>query len=90
VSVDFAGYNPIYIIKNTEQEDGKSYLKYMAVPAAKYASAEEKPEIFTDDGQWRDCKNAFTAICELAENTNAKLVLNELSGTDKDGSDMKI
>lgn len=92
VKVSSAVYNPIYMIKNTPQDDGQTYLKYMAVPAAKYVSAEKCPDIFTDEAQWKKCKSAFKSICSIADKTDGRLVLNELgtSVTDELTSDGKI
>lgn len=92
VAVDFASYNPIYMIKNDNCDEDQSHLKYMAVPAAKYVSAEERPAIFTDDGQWSRCKESFKEICALADRTGGKLMLNELNREDvtSDASDAKV
>lgn len=92
VKVASAVYNPIYMIKNTPQDDGQTYLKYMAVPAAKYVSAEKCPDIFTDEAQWKKCKSAFKSICSIADKTDGRLVLNELRAIvdDESASDGKI
>lgn len=92
VAVDYAEYNPIYMIKNADQSEGQLYLKYLAVPAAKYVAVDEKPDIFTDNEQWKRCKEAFTEICALADKTDGKLVLNELLREDltSDVADTKI
>ena len=84
VSVEQASYNPIYIIKNSSQGEENTHLKYMAVPAAKYVSEEERPAIFADDVQWNNCKAAFKAICALADKTDGKLVLNDFNRGDED------
>ncbi|MDD6394709.1 MAG: CapA family protein [Firmicutes bacterium] len=77
VKVNSAVYDPIYMIKNSPEEDSQAYLKYMAVPAANYVSAEKCPDIFTDAGEWNRCKSAFRAICAIADKSGGRLVLNE-------------
>lgn len=77
VSVNSAVYDPIYIIKNSPEDGSQSYMKYMAVPAANYVSAETCPDIFTDISGWNRCKSAFRAICAIADKSGGRLVLNE-------------
>ncbi len=87
VSVESAGYSPIYIIRNAGQGEENAHLKYMAVPAAKYVSAEERPAIFADDAQWKSCKEAFTAICAIADKTDGRLVLRQFDQREETASD---
>ena len=87
VSVESAGYSPIYIIRNAGQGEENAHLKYMAVPAAKYVSAEERPAIFADDAQWKGCKEAFTAICAIADKTDGRLVLRQYDQGEETVSD---
>ncbi len=77
VSVNSAVYDPVYMIKNSPKEDSQAHLKYMAVPAANYVSAEECPDIFTDESEWNRCKSAFKAICAIADKSGGRLVLNQ-------------
>ena len=92
VSVTQGSYNPIFLIRNSGQGEENAHMKYMSVPCAKYVSAEERPALFTDDKQWEACQAAFKAISAIAENTNGRLVLNDLgsSGEETDVSDGKI
>lgn len=92
VSVEQASYNPVFMIRNTGQEEGNSHMKYIAVPCAKYVAAEQRPEIFADDKQWNACKSAFKAISAIADKTGGRLVLNDLGNADEesDVSDGKI
>lgn len=92
VSVEQANYSPIYLIRNAAQGDGNTHMKYIAVPCAKYVSAEERPEIFADDKQWEACKSAFKAISAIADKTGGRLVLADLSHAEPepDVSDGKI
>ena len=92
VSVTRASYNPIFMIRNSGQNEENAHMKYMAVPCVKYVSAEERPAIFADDKQWEACKSAFKAISEIAEKTGGRLVLNDLihADTESDVSDGKI
>ena len=87
VSVESAGYSPVYIIRNAGQGEENAHLKYMAVPAAKYVSAEERPAIFADDAQWKSCKEAFTAICAIADKTDGRLVLRQYDQGEETASD---
>lgn len=75
VNIESASYSPIYMVTNTAHSEENSHLRYMAVQAAKYVSAEERPAIFADDKQWALCREAFTAICALADQSDGKLVL---------------
>ena len=75
VKVESAVYSPIYLVRNPVKGEENSHLKYMAVQAANYIAAEERPAIFADDKQWKLCREAFTAISALAEQSGGKLTL---------------
>lgn len=77
VKVESAAYSPIYLVRNTAQSEENSHLKYMAVQAANYVAAEERPAIFADDKQWQLCREAFTEICALADKSGGRLILTE-------------
>ncbi len=74
VNVESATYSPIYLVKNTAQSEENAHLSYIAVEAAKYIAAEERPPIFADDKQWQLCREAYTAICALADQAEGKLI----------------
>lgn len=87
VNVETASYSPIYIIKNNVQDEENSHLKYMAVEASRYISAEQRPDIFADDKQWQLCREAFAEICALADKTNGKLVLADIAKDSQQSDD---
>lgn len=89
VNVESAAYSPIYLVKNTAQGEENLHLKYMAVQAAKYVAAEERPALFADDKQWQLCREAFAEICALADQAEGKLVLTQFD-TDNDETDTRI
>ena len=72
--MESATYSPIYLVKNTAQSEENAHLSYIAVEAAKYIAAEERPPIFADDKQWQLCREASTAICALADQAEGKLI----------------
>ena len=92
VSVTQASYNPIFMIRNTDQVEENTHMKYMSVPCVKYVSVEECPAIFADEKQWEACKSTFKAISAIADKTGGRLVLNDMGHTteEPDVSDGKI
>lgn len=93
VKTESAAYSPIYIVKNTAQGEENAHLKYMAVQAAHYMTAEQRPAIFADDKQWKLCREAFTAISALADEAGGKLTLANLETGEEttfDDTDTKI
>ena len=93
VSVESAAYRPIYVVKNAVQGEENSHLKYMVVEASRYISAQQRPEIFSDDTQWQLCREAFTEICALADKTDGKLILADFAndaGQPDNDTDTKI
>lgn len=75
ITVESASYSPIFLVKNPTQGEENAHLKYMAVEAARYIAAEERPAIFADDRQWQLCREAVTAIGQLTDKAGGKLVL---------------
>lgn len=88
VRIESAVCEPIFTVKNTAQGEENAYLKYMAVRAAQYVAAEERPAIFADDRQWQLCREAYTAICELAAKTDGKLI--PAGGDTNEETDVKL
>ncbi len=62
VSVAGAYYHPIYVNRDENYVSESTYLKYRAVPAARYVDAETLPEAFSTGPQWERCIQTFTDI----------------------------
>lgn len=62
VAVSAAQYHPVYVNRDENYVTENTYLKYRAVPAARYVDAEELPDVFSTRAQWDKCKQTFTDV----------------------------
>lgn len=57
-TISKAGYTPLYVSRR-RNNDISNRAEFITIPSSTYASADERPEIFSTDEQWTWCKNSF-------------------------------
>lgn len=57
---------PIYIYAKALSSGGTTYT-YSVLPAAEYSAAEEKPEVFANEDDWKNCKKAYENIKKVID-----------------------
>lgn len=87
IHVKSAEYQPVYVLKNILTSGDKTHKQYISVPMMKYVAEELRPDVFPDNTQWNNCKNAFSSIAAIADKADGMLVLGDIYSDDSAISD---